>query len=191
MERQFRADPAERAAGATESKLTGSQTNFDPPRKVAVIGRQSFHTRHMRDEALASAPNGGNGHLNRVRQLPNAAKLSVVGLVMTAAGMLLQIGSGSRLYPSFAGPIVLLLSALLVALLRRRWTAYLAFLVPLVLGLGAVVAALTSGEFIDQLTDVGDQGIFLGSVLHVIGLIAAVAGGVEMLRRPQHDDDDG
>jgi hypothetical protein len=123
--------------------------------------------------------------LNRVRQLSNAARLSVVGLVVTAAGMLLQIAAGSELYPSFAGPIVLLVSALLVAFLRGRWTAYVAFLVPLVLGLGAIVAAFISGEFFDQLTDVGNAGIFLGSVLHVIGLIAAVAGGVGMLLRRQ------
>ena len=97
--------------------------------------------------------------------------------------MLLQIASGSELYPSLAGPIVLVVSALLVAVLRGRWTAYVALLVPLVLGLGAIVAALMSGDFIDQLTDVGNTGIFLGSVLHVIGLIAAVAGGVGMLRR--------
>ena len=129
--------------------------------------------------------------MNRNRHIPNAAKLNIGGLVLTAAGMLLQIGSGSELYPSFTGPIVLLLSALLVALIRRRWTAYLAFLVPLVLGVGAIVAALISGEFIDQLTNVGNQGIFLGSVLHVIGLIAAVAGGVEMLRQPSTTDDDG
>ena len=121
--------------------------------------------------------------MNQARQLSNAAKLNVAGLALTAAGMLLQIGSGSELYPSFAGPIVLLVSALLVTFIRGRWTAYVAFLVPLVLGLGAIVAALISGEFIDQLTDVGNAGIFVGSVLHVIGLIAAVAGGLEMLRR--------
>ena len=119
--------------------------------------------------------------MNRVRRLSNAAKLNVAGLVLTAAGMLLQIAAGSELYPSFAGPIVLIATAVIVAIWSGRWTAYLALLVPLVLGLGAIIAALMSGEFIQQLTDVGNAGIFLGSLMHVIGLIAAVAGAIGML----------
>jgi hypothetical protein len=119
--------------------------------------------------------------VNRVTQLANAAKLNVVGLVVTAAGMLLQIAAGSGLYPSFAGPIVLLVTAVVVALWPGRWMAYVALLVPLVLGLGAIIAAVMSGEFIEQLTDTGNVGILVGSWMHVIGLIAAVAGGVGML----------
>jgi len=119
--------------------------------------------------------------MNGGRQLSNAAKLNVAGLVLTAAGMLLQIAAGSELYPSFAGPIVLLATAVLVAFLRGRWTAYVGILVPLVLGVGAIIAALISGEFIEQLTDIGKPGIFLGSLMHVVGLIAAVTGGVGML----------
>ena len=119
--------------------------------------------------------------MNRVRQLSNAAKLNVAGLVVTAAGMLLQIAAGSTLYPSLAGPIVLLVTAVVVALWPGRWMAYVALVVPLVLGLGAIIAAVMTGEFIDQLTDVSRVGIFVGSLMHVIGLIAAVAGGVGML----------
>jgi hypothetical protein len=105
----------------------------------------------------------------------------VAGLVLTAAGMLLQIAAGSELYPTFAGPIVLLAAAVIVAFWSGRWTPYVALLVPLVLGLGAIITAVISGEFIEQLTDVGKAGIFLGSLMHVVGLIAAVAGGVGML----------
>ena len=121
--------------------------------------------------------------MNRVRRLSNAATLSVIGLVLTAAGMLLQIAAGSGLYPTFAGPIVLLAAAVMVAFGPGRWTPYVALLVPLVLGLGAIIAAVISGIFIEQLTDIGKAGIFLGSLMHVIGLIAAVAGGVGMVRR--------
>ena len=119
--------------------------------------------------------------MDSVRRLSTAAKLNVTGLVLTAAGMLLQIAAGSELYPSFAGPIVLLATAVLVAFLRGRWTAYVGILVPLVLGVGAIIAALISGEFIEQLTDIGNPGIFLGSLMHVIGLTAAVVGGFGML----------
>jgi hypothetical protein len=119
--------------------------------------------------------------MNRVGQLSNSAKLNVAGLVLTAAGMLLQIAAGSELYPTFAGPIVLLAAAVIVAFGPGHWTPYVGLLVPLVLGVGAIIAAAISGEFIEQLTDIGKPGILLGSLMHVIGLIAAVAGGVGML----------
>ena len=121
--------------------------------------------------------------MTRVGRLSNAAKLTVIGLVLAAAGMLLQIAAGSELYPTFAGPIVLLAAAVIVAFGPGRWTPYVALLVPLVLGLGAIVAAVITGEFIEQLIDIGNAGILLGSLMHAIGLIAAVAGGVGMLRR--------
>jgi hypothetical protein len=119
--------------------------------------------------------------LNRVRQLSIWARLNVIGLVLTAAGMLLQIGAGSELYPSLAGPIVLLVAAAFVALGPVRWTPYVGLIVPLVLGLGAIVAAVMTGEFIAQLGDIDNPAIVLGSFMHVIGLAAALAGGVRMV----------
>jgi len=121
--------------------------------------------------------------LHRVSRLSNAARLNVAGLVLTAAGMLLQIAAGSGLYPSFAGPIVLLVTAVVVAFWPVRWMAYVALVVPLVLGLGAIIAAVMTGAFFEQLTDTDNVGILLGSLMHVIGLIAAVVGGVGMVMR--------
>jgi hypothetical protein len=71
-----------------------------------------------------------------------------------------------------------------VAFVRRRWTAYVGLLVPLVLGVGAIIAAVMTGGLIAQLTDIGRVGVFVGSVMHVVGLVAAVAGGVGMVLRP-------
>ena len=119
--------------------------------------------------------------LSRTSRLSDAAKLSVAGLLVTAAGMLLQMSAGSTLYPSLAGPIVLLLAAVVVVFGPARWTPYVALLIPLVLGLGALVAAAMTGDFIGQLTNFGNPGLVLGSWMHVVGLIAAVAGGVGML----------
>jgi hypothetical protein len=116
--------------------------------------------------------------MTTVRQLSNARKLNVAGLVLTSAAMLLQIAAGSTLYPSVTGPIVLVVTALVVAFVPSRWAAYVGLVVPLVLGAGAIVAAVMTGDFIDQLTTVGNPGIFLGSVLHVGGLVTAVGGGV-------------
>jgi hypothetical protein len=95
--------------------------------------------------------------------------------------MLVQIVAGSELYPSLTGPIVLLAAAVIVILGPGRWTPYVGLLVPLVLAAGAIVAAVMTGDFIDQLTDVGRVGILAGSLVHVAGLTAAVAGGLGML----------
>jgi len=73
------------------------------------------------------------------------------------------------------------MAALLVVFGPVRWTPWVGLLVPLLLGVGATIAAVMTGEFIGQLTDFGNAGIALGSVMHVIGLIAAVAGGVGMV----------
>ena len=119
--------------------------------------------------------------MHRLRRLPEAARLNVAGLVLTAAGMLLQIAAGSELYPTFTGPIVLVTAAVVVAFGPGRWTPYVGLLVPLMLGLGALVAAIMTGEFVGQLTEIGKPGVFVGSLMHVVGLVAAVAGGVGML----------
>lgn len=113
----------------------------------------------------------------------DAAKASAFGLALAAAGMALQIAGGSTLYPSPAGPIVLLVTALIVVLRPSRWTPYLALVVPLVLGIGAIVAALMSAVFIAQLSDTGRIGVLLGSLMHVAGLVVAVAAGAWMVIR--------
>jgi hypothetical protein len=119
--------------------------------------------------------------LNRVRRLSSWAWLNAIGLVLAAAGMLLQIAAGSELYPTFTGPIVLLAAAVFVALGPGRWTPIVGLIVPLVFGVGAITAAAMTGTFIDQLTTFGNPPLVLGSLMHAIGLAAAVAGGVGLL----------
>jgi hypothetical protein len=111
----------------------------------------------------------------------NAAKLNVAGLLLTAAGMTLQKTSGSELYPSYTGPVVLVVTAVMVTLWQRRWVSYVALAVPLVLGIGLIVTALMTGDFTEQLTHANDTGVFVGSVMHVVGLVAAVVAGVAMV----------
>lgn len=119
--------------------------------------------------------------MDAVRGLPTATKVNAAGLALTAAGMFVQIAAGSTLYPSITGPIVLILAAIFVTFGPGRFTPWVGLVVPLVLGLGAIVAAVMTGGFIDQLTNFGQPGLVLGSLMHVIGLIAAVAGGAAMV----------
>jgi hypothetical protein len=121
--------------------------------------------------------------MNALGRRSSAVTLNATGLVLTAAGMLVQIAAGSTLYPSVTGPIVLLAAAAFVAFGPDRWTPYVGLLVPLVLGVGAIIAAVMTGAFINQLADIGRAGIFAGSLMHVIGLIAALAGSVGMVQR--------
>ena len=100
--------------------------------------------------------------MDSVRRLSTAAKMNAAGLVLTSAGMLVQIVSGSTLYPSITGPIVLIVAAIFVAFGPGRWTPWVGLLVPLVLGLGAIVAAVMTGGFTDQLTDLDKPGLIVG-----------------------------
>ena len=114
--------------------------------------------------------------LSRLQRSSAWTKVNVVGLVFTAGGMLVQIAGGSDLYPSLSGPIVLLGTAVLVAL-GPGWTRWAGLGVPLVLGVGAFVAAIMTGAFTDQLTATASTAIFAGSWLHVIGLLLAIGSG--------------
>jgi hypothetical protein len=130
--------------------------------------------------------------MNRTTSLSNGARLNVAGLVVTAIGMLLEIGAGSELYPTLTGPIVLLLGAALVVFRPGRWTSYAGLIIPLVLAIGLSVSAVLSPTFFNQMVDTGNVGIVLGSALHAVGLIAGVAGGAMMVmasvRRPSAAD---
>lgn len=116
--------------------------------------------------------------MQTIRRLSNTERLNAAGLLLTAAAMLLQIAAGSTLYPSATGPIVLVGTALAITFVPSRWTSFVGLAVPLVLGVGAIVAAAMTGGFVDQLTDVDNPVVFLGSVVYVVGLTAAVAGGL-------------
>jgi hypothetical protein len=123
--------------------------------------------------------------MNPIRSLSNDGRLNVTGLVLAAIGMLLEMGAGSELYPTISGPLILLVAAAIVAFRPGRWTGYIGLIIPLVLGLGLLVSALLAPAFFEQLTGVGNPGLVLGSLAHVVGLVAAVAGGIGLVIRRQ------
>jgi hypothetical protein len=119
--------------------------------------------------------------IDAVRGLSTATKVNAAGLVLTSAGMLVQIAAGSTLYPSVTGPIVLIVAAIFVTFGPGRWTPWVGLVVPLVLGVGAIVAAAMTGGFVDQLTNADKPALVVGSLVQVIGLIAAIGGGLVMV----------
>ena len=121
--------------------------------------------------------------MNRLASRSGAARLNVAGLVLTAIGILLERGAGSALYPTLAPPIVLLVGAAAVALRPGRLTSYLGLIIPLALTAGLTISAVLASTFLDQIVGAGNAGILLGSLLHIVGLVAALAGGVGMVLR--------
>jgi hypothetical protein len=119
--------------------------------------------------------------IDSVRRLSTATKVCASGLLLTAAAMLVQVAAGSTLYPSIAGPVVLIAAAILVVFGPARVAPWVGLAVPLVLGIGAIAAAAMTGAFVDQLTDASQPGLVVGSVMHVVGLIAAIGGGLMMI----------
>jgi hypothetical protein len=118
------------------------------------------------------------------RPLSTPTKLNVAALVATAGGMLLQIASGSELYPTIPpGPIILLVGAGVVALGPGRWSSIIGLVVPLILLVGGTIAAAVGNEFLDQLTEPGEVGIFAGTLIHVVGLATALVTGILAITR--------
>jgi hypothetical protein len=127
------------------------------------------------------------------RPLSPPAKVNAVALAATAVGMVLQITSGSDLYPTIPpGPIILLVGAGVVALGLRRWSPIIGLVVPLILTVGGIVAAASGNRFLDQLVEPAELGIFVGTVVHLLGLIAALlSGGVALMRSSRGSDGTG
>ena len=120
--------------------------------------------------------------MNARMQSSPALQVTVAGLATAGLGILVQVASGSTLYPSVVAPVALLGSAALVALGPRRWAPFVGFGVAILLGLGAIVGVAINGGVLGQITKAEHIGLVVGSLLHAVGLIAAGFGAVAMLR---------
>jgi hypothetical protein len=118
--------------------------------------------------------------MSRSRSLSAAGKLTVAGLVVAAAGIVIQIASGAE-YPTVPpGLIILLVAAGLVALgARWRWTPLVGVVVALFLLVGGALAPQAR----DQLGDPGAVGVFVGTVIQLLALVVALIAGVAAARQ--------
>jgi hypothetical protein len=116
--------------------------------------------------------------------LSTTTKLNAAALVATAGGMVLQIASGSELYPTIPpGPIILLVGAGVVAVGAERWSSTIGLVVPAILIVGGIIAAVVGNQFLDQLTEPAEVGIFAGTVIHLVGLATALVTGIAAVRQ--------
>jgi hypothetical protein len=117
---------------------------------------------------------------SRPRRLTAAASLTVAGLVVAAAGIVIQIASGAN-YPTIPpGLLVLLAAAGLVALATRwRWTMILGVIVSLFLLVGGALAPQAR----QQLGNPSQAGVFIGTVIQLLALVVALVAGVAATRQ--------
>lgn len=102
----------------------------------------------------------------------------VVGLVVAAAGVMIEYLTGVPGFPAVPpGPIILLVVAAIVAQLAGRATVVLGLVAAAFLSVGAVAAG-TTGEVLAAPEVIGQ---FLGALVQVLGLVVALVAGVAAL----------
>ena len=112
-----------------------------------------------------------------------ARRLTVEGLVLAAAGIMVQYAAGVD-YPTVPpGPIILLAAAALVAFGPWRWAPVVGLVAALFLTIGGAAATIAGNGFNETLGDPADVGAFAGAVIQIAGLAIAVPAGIVAVRR--------
>lgn len=126
--------------------------------------------------------------MNDERALSGASRVVVLGLVVGAVGVVIQIASGVD-YPAVPpGLFILLVPAGLVALGRWRWAPILAVVAALFIAAGYFL----SGTVV-RLLDPGEPGVFFGLWLQFIAAIVTVIAGIRAIVQdhrllPRHEE---
>ena len=105
-------------------------------------------------------------------------KLLVGSLLLAAAAIGVQIAAGVH-YGVPVGVVVFLAAAALVWFRPRRWTAAIALVVGLFIGIGAVATPNTSQNLSSP-----QVGIVLATILQTATLVGVVAAGLLAVARP-------
>ena len=111
------------------------------------------------------------------------AMLNVVGLVVAAAGIMIQYVSGVD-YPTIPpGPIILLAAAAVVAFGPWSWAVRVGLGAALFLSIGGAIATIAGKGFGETLGDPGEVGAFAGAVTQIVGLAIALPAGIIATKR--------
>jgi len=111
------------------------------------------------------------------------AMLNVVGLVVAAAGIMIQYASGVD-YPTIPpGPIILLAAAAVVAFGPWSWAVRVGLGTALFLSIGGAIATIAGNGFSETLGDPGEVGAFAGAVIQILGLAIALPAGIIAAKR--------
>ena len=117
------------------------------------------------------------------RQHTPVAMLNVVGLVVAAAGIMIQYVSGVD-YPTIPpGAIILLAAAAVVAFGRWRWSPLVGLVAALFLSIGGAIATVVGNGFSETLGGPDEVGSFAGAVIQIVGLSIALPAGIIATKR--------
>lgn len=123
--------------------------------------------------------------MSRNHPLSPVARAHVASLVVACAGFVIQILAGVDDYPTIPpGVVVLLVAALAVVLLPWRWTALFGVANCLAIFVGAF---FVYDSTLERLSNPGDLGPFLGTVVQMGGIVLAIVTGAAAMLRPARE----
>ena len=111
--------------------------------------------------------------------LSPARRSTLLGLILTAAGIVILKVAGVAMPVVPPGLVLLAVAAVLVATVPRRWAAVVALLVALSEAAGFVASGSASG-----LVDTASLGVLVGTWTRVVGTFVAVVAGAWAVREP-------
>jgi hypothetical protein len=121
------------------------------------------------------------------RHRTGAKTLTIVGLIVGAAGILTQYFSGVEGFPTIPpGSIILLAAAAVLALGSRRWTIALGVFAALFVLVGGTIATALNWGGRAPLSNPAEPGGFIGAIIQFVGVVTALVAGIVTLRDRNH-----
>jgi hypothetical protein len=123
--------------------------------------------------------------MSRLLMRSTPAKVNLAGMVVAAAGILIQYLSWVEGFPTVPpGPFILVGSAALVAWGPWRWTVAVAVFAPLLGLLLGMMSTVVHWGTTAPLSHPGDTAGFVGAVLQFLGLLVALGAGIVVAVHP-------
>lgn len=113
------------------------------------------------------------------RTLSPARRTTLLGLILTAAGIVILKVAGVAMPVVPPGLVLLAVAAVLVATVQRRWATVVALLVALSEAAGFLASGSAAGLF-----DTASLGVLTGTWVRLIGTVVAVVAGAWAAREP-------
>lgn len=119
--------------------------------------------------------------MNKRTPLSQAGKLTVAGLVVATAGILMQYFFG--ISPDPAMPIILLVAAAVVTFGPWRWAILVGLLSAFSILVVVTIANIVNWGEGARLSDPTNAGVFTGAVIQFLGVIIAFVAAIVATRQ--------
>jgi hypothetical protein len=111
-----------------------------------------------------------------------AALLNVTGLVVAAAGIMIQYAAGVDFPTIPPGPIILLVAAAVVAFGPWHWSPIVGLVAAAFVSVGGAIATIAGNGFNDTLGDPRELAALVGAAVQIAGLAIALPAGIVNVR---------